>query len=730
MAAPSASRCCPAHFSVAWAAAPAAVVPVPPRFGKPPVARVEPVSETLFGTTVVDPYRWMENPKDAQWEPYVRAQAAYARRVIDAIPGRTALARRIAALSGAAEVGNAMQVAGELVFVEKRPAGASDFRLYVRRGLDGADKLLVDPAQRRRGKTHYSMNYWLASPDGRHVMYGLSASGSEQAVIEIMETATGRILPERIDRAQYPSPSWLPDGSGFFFNRLAEGRQPGAEDFYKDSVCWLHRLGTDPKNDLRVLSRGQFPGVELRDIDFPIVVCDPGSRHAVAVLVGGVQRELPLFTHSLDGAMRGADGWKRACTLEDRVTGLALRGDDLWMLTEKDAPRGRVLLARAAEPAFAGAREVVSQGPTLIRAIVPARDGIYLQELDAGIGRLRRLPVGADGPGTPVPVALPFDGAIETVVTATDRDGALLRIESWVRPAQVLDVRADGRAGATRLLAAPRIDVSAYESIETFATAKDGVRIPVSVVYRKGVKRDGTAPLLIQAYGAYAINSDPFFGPRYIAWMERGGVWATAHVRGGGEYGREWHEAGRLLTKPNTWRDLIASVEMLIAEGWTSASRVTINGGSAGGITVGMALTERPDLFGCVISQVGVSNALRAEFSQNGPPNIPEFGSVTTEDGFKGLAAMDAYTHVRDGTRYPAVMLTTGMTDPRVDPWNAAKMTARLQAANASDRPVLMRVDFDAGHGIGSSRSQRDAEVADMFAFALWQSGVAGYQIR
>ncbi len=199
-------------------------------------------------------------------------------------------------------------------------------------------------------------------------------------------------------------------------------------------------------------------------------------------------------------------------------------------------------------------------------------------------------------------------------------------------------------------------------------------------------------------------------------------------MRGGGEYGREWHEAGRLLNKPNTWRDLIAAAEMLVAKGWTHSSRLTIKGGSAGGITVGRAMTTRPDLFAAVISEVGVSNTLRAEFSQNGPPNVPEFGSVKTEDGFKGLLAMDAYTHVKDGERYPAVLLTTGMTDPRVDPWQAAKMAARLQAATASGKPVLLRVYFQAGHGLGSTRAQRDLEVADEYAFALWQSGVAGFQ--
>lgn len=691
-----------------------------------PVARVEPVTERFFGLEVTDPYRWMENPKDADWEPFMRGQADHARRVLDAIPGRDALVSRVQALSGAVELVSNVQLAGPYVFIEKRPAGASHFRLYVRRGDTGRERLLINPEERRQGEVSYAMNYWLPSPDGRHVMYGLSPSGSEQAVIEIMETATGRLLPERIDRAQYPQPSWLHDGSGFFFNRLAAGRRPGSDDFYKDSACWLHRLGTDPDKDVKVLSRGQFADVPVRDIDFPIVAVQPGSRHVVAALVGGVQRELTLFSHTLDAAMRGEGGWKPVCVDEDRVTSFTFRGDDLWLLTEKDAPRGRVVHVKVTAPAFARAREVLPQGRALQRAVFAARDAVYVQELDGGVGRLRRF-AGRPG-GKASRVKLPFEGSIGFVFTDPRRDGVVAALESWVRPRQIVKVQPSGSVTGTPWSARPPLDVSPFTSEQVFASSHDDTLIPVSIIYRKGTPRDGSAPLMIDAYGSYAMSYDPYFAPRSIAWLERGGVWAVAHVRGGGEYGREWHEAGRLLNKPNTWRDLIAAAEMLVAKGWTHSSRLTIKGGSAGGITVGRAMTTRPDLFAAVISEVGVSNTLRAEFSQNGPPNVPEFGSVKTEDGFKGLLAMDAYTHVKDGERYPAVLLTTGMTDPRVDPWQAAKMAARLQAATASGKPVLLRVDFQAGHGLGSTRAQRDLEVADEYAFALWQSGASGFQ--
>ena len=690
----------------------------------PLVARIDPVTETFFGKPVTDPYRWMENPQDKDWEPFMKSQAAHAHAVLDGIPGRAALAQRVSKLAGDLEVISAIQIAGPYVFVEKRPAGANNFQLFVREGLNGAERLLIDSETRTKGDVHYSMNYWSASPNGKYVMYGMSPSGSENAVIEIMEMATGKVLPDRIDRAQYASPSWLPDESAFFFNRLAEGAAAGTTDYYKNSVCWLHKVGTDATADVKVMARGQFTDVAVQDIEFPVVFSQPGSNYAVGFLFAGVQNEITMYVSPLDEAAKGQGAWKSICVPDDKVTAGTMKGDDIYLITYKGAPRYKVLHVKAGDPAITKAREVVAQGTTVIQNVYAAKDAIYVNELDGGVGRVRRL----DAAGAVTSIALPFEGTISSIYADTEHDGVWLQLQNWVRPATVFQVSASGALTDTKLATKPDIDVSPYESTRIFATAKDGTEIPVSVVYRKGMKRDGSAPALIDAYGSYGITSDAYFGPRFIAWLEKGGVWATAHVRGGGEFGREWHEGGRLLTKHNTWDDLIAAAEKLIADNWTSAAKLAIRGGSAGGITVGRSLTERPDLFATVISQVGVSNTLRAEFSQNGPPNVPEFGSVTTADGFKGLYEMDSYQHVKDGTKYPAMLLTTGMTDPRVDPWQAAKMAARVQAATTSGKPVLLRVDFQAGHGIGSTRSQRDEEFGDIFAFILWQAGIAGFQ--
>ena len=253
----------------------------------------------------------------------------------------------------------------------------------------------------------------------------------------------------------------------------------------------------------------------------------------------------------------------------------------------------------------------------------------------------------------------------------------------------------------------------------------DGLEVPLSIVHRKDMKLDGSNPLVLQAYGSYGIIDTPYYLPRQLAWYELGGVQATCHVRGGGIYGEQWHLAGKLLNKPNTWKDTIACGEYLVQHGYTSSAKMALNGGSAGGITVGRAITERPDLFAVAVPEVGVLNAVRAETSANGVPNIPEFGTVTVKEQFNGLLEMDAFHHVVDGAKYPATLLMTGINDPRVPPWESMKMAARLQAASASGKPVLLRIQYDGGHGIGSTKSQRQEMAADRWSFMLWQFGDA-----
>ena len=709
----------PAHAAAAW------VQPVDVTIGHgPPVAPVIPVVENYFGQSVTDRYRWME-AEGPQWQDYVRAQGAYTQAVLAKIPGRDRLAADIAAYTGALAAVMQVQLGGAKIFTERRPAGANTSKLYMRDTLSGTDQLLIDPDATAAAGGHNELDWWQVSPDGAYVVFGMSSGGSEESTLRVIETVSAALLPETISRTNWASPSWLPDGSGFFYNRLQDV-PPDNIAYEEKSVCWLHRLNTDAATDIKVFGTGLDPAIIVRDIDAPNVYATPGSATALAVLQSGVQNEIALYAAPLAGVLAGHPAWQKICAPADNVTAFALQGDELYLLTHAHAPHYQILKLLASKPDIATATVVVRPSEAVIRGIAVGRDGLYILDLTAGLSGVRHL--GADGTLTRLP--MPFSGAIaqEAFYAGTLHDGVWFPLESWVRPAVICHGTAPATVTQTNLAPPPAIDVSPYKSEEVFVVARDGVRIPLSIVSRKDLKHSENTPMLLEAYGAYGITLDPYFLSRWLPFLDRGGIFAVAHVRGGGELGEDWHRAGQKEQKFHTWQDTEDCVQHLIATGYTSHRKAAVVGGSAGGITVGRLLTERPDLVAVVIDMVGVSDAMRSEFSPNGPPNIPEFGSVKTEGGFHALLAMDAYQHVHDGVKYPSVLLTTGLHDPRVAPWEPTKMTARLQAATASDNPVLLRVEADAGHGIGSTRAQRDQETADTMAFILWRTGDPRYQ--
>lgn len=689
----------------------AAAITVPPA----PVARIVDAKDTYFGETLSDPYRWMEDSKDKDWLPYLKAQNDRTRAVIDKLPGRDALLTRIQQLTGETVATASVQRAGGKLFYQQRPLGADNFKLFVK---DAAGtRVLVDPVAMSSATSHVSLDWWRASPDGSLLVYGLSKDGSEDSLAHVMTVATGKDLPETIPGTQGGNPQWLEDSSGFFYNQLTGA--VGTPERFLDSQARFHRIDTDPASDPVLMKRGLVASVAYEKIQTPFIQVYPGSRYVLLGLAD-VRPEYRIFVAPLETVLAGRAEWQSVATFEDEVSGVEIVGDDLYLLANKGTPRGRVLKTPVMAPSLATATVVVPQGSLVIQDIARAKDGLYLKIMDGGISRLRRLAF--DGKVTEV--ALPFDGTIGSVFAEPDQDGVLMNLSGWLTPTGVWSVDPAGTVADTGITPRPAIDVSAYETKRAFATAKDGVKIPYTLIYRKGAKRNGTAPTFIQAYGSYgAAAYTPSFAGKSLAFIDAGGVIGYANVRGGGEYGREWHKAGQLENKPNTWRDLIAVCETVITDGWTSPKHLAIGGRSAGGITVGRAMTERPDLFAAVVSGVGWSNPLRYVVEQNGYGEEPEWGAIATESGYRALRSIDSYQAVKDGTKYPAVLLTTGVTDPRVAPFHVAKMTARLQKASTSGKPILLRVDYDAGHGIGSTRTQADRETADTYAFLLWQAG-------
>ncbi|MBV9271377.1 MAG: S9 family peptidase, partial [Candidatus Eremiobacteraeota bacterium] len=611
-------------------------------------------------------------------------------------------------------------------YLKQAPTANSE-KLYVRRRSGGAERVLVDPdkiAAATSGK-HYTINYFTPSLDGSHVAYGISEGGSENAVIHVV-SATGQELPDQIDRALFVGvTSWLPDGKSFYYVRFPQ-LKPGEPETMKETraVNYLHVLGRDPSRDPAVFGYNVNSGVRFDLTDFPIVEYSEATHRTYGVIAHGVKNELDVFLAT--SPVNSPDArWKQIATSADDVTSIADAGNTIYFLTHKAASSFKVVASTVASPNVNSGRVVIPAGKEVIEALSPAADGMYVQSREGGFGRIRKYALTPAGmvSGKIVPVLLPFQGTIAEFATDPTVPGAVFALTSWTRSSQIYRVNPTGGVTNTNLKPVAPVDMSGYTSTEVQAKSQDGTMVPLSIVYKKGIALDGSHPTYLEGYGSYGIVINPSFSTTRLAWLERGAVFAVCHVRGSGWYGEDWHRAGMIATKHHTWEDFVGCGQYLIDHKYTSPEHLAGEGTSAGGITIGRAITSRPDLFAAALDVVGSSNALRSEFTPNGPPNIPEFGTVKDETGFKALADMDAYQHVVKGTKYPAVMLITGYNDPRVSSWELAKMTAALQAATTSGRPILLRVDYDAGHGfLAASRKQSEELLTDEYSFLLWQT--------
>jgi prolyl oligopeptidase len=703
----------------------------------PPLAPVRTVTDTYHGVRVDDPYRYFENRNDPQVARWMKAQSAYAQATLARIPGRQALLEKITRYDSAASerVAQISRVPGDLYFIERRGATENQYKLLLRRGLKGADQLLVDPEalEKKTGKPH-AINWYMPSPDGARLAYGLSDQGSEAAVLHLLDTRSGKPIGKPITRADFGAVDWSPDGSALVVNRLRVPRG-GAKvtDKYQHSQVWLLRPGR-PIAEAKPVFGSATRGVKIPPAAIPIVSFTHDGKWAFGLVVNGTQRELGLYVAPQAGVLAGKPAWKRVLEPTDDVTGIAYFGDTLYMVSHRGAPRSQVLAMRLEAPDVQGAEVVMRASERVVVNVVAAADAVYIEARDGNVKRLYKRAHGAGG--EPVEVTLPLEGSFELVNSeggasaANPRlPGVLIDLQSWNAARQVYEVAADGSVRNTGLQpAGPYDQPPGIVATEVKVKSHDGALVPMSIIHRADVKLDGTNPTILYGYASYGSTEEPFYSVSRLAWLDAGGVYAIANPRGSSVYGEAWYRGGFQATKPNTWKDFIACAEYLIAQKYTSPAKLGILGGSAGGILVGMAMVERPDLFAAVIPAVGALDMLRMETTANGVPNIPEFGSVKTEAGFKSLLAMSTYAHIKPGTPYPAVLLTHGVNDPRVEVWTSTKTAARLQAATTSGKPVLLRLEYDAGHGIGSTKKQQMEERADMLSFFLWQMGVAGYQ--
>jgi len=668
------------------------VNPIAPS-GTPPGLAAQAVEEMYFGTKVIDPFRFMEamDPKTIAW---IKAQGAYTRSVFDSIAPRAQYLRTLSAFSASFGFVRSAQVTRNHIFYLERKPGSDVYDLVVR-ASGGQTHTLVDTKAliKAAGGVPQAIDYFTASRDGKRVAVGISAGGSEASVLTVLDTATAATVAGPIDRAQWSQPSWTDNGSGLFLGRLQE-RRPGAAptDKYLNSSSSYWDLNGPP-----VPMAGAATG--LGPIKDPVVFARtrvvPGASRAILVGSNGVQQEKEVWIAPLGDASARRAQWRQIANRDDDVTALSASSTTLYLLTHKDAPTFKVM-ALPLDGTLVHARTLVVARPDrVIESIHAAADGLYVAGRQGLTGVLLHVRPG----GTVTEVKLPVRGIISEVATDATLPGAVVALEGWVNPPAYF--RYDSTKDTftdLNLIYGPTLEPKNYSVTEMSAAAGDGTQIPLSVIAPPGPI--SPRPTLLDAYGAYGISILPTFSPRIVALADAGGVYAECHVRGGGELGEAWRLGGKDANKPNTWRDFIACAEALIAKGYTTREMLTIQGTSAGGITVGRAATQRPDLFAGAIARVGVVDALRLEVMPSGPANIPEFGTFKDEQGFKNLLAMDAYQHVRDDVQYPAFLLTTGLNDPRVEPWQPAKMAARL-LESADHAPVLLRVEDAAGswHG-------------------------------
>ena len=680
-----------------------------------PVARIERVTDTYFGTPVVDDYRWMETfPRTPEWDGWLKGQADHARNVLDALPQRAPMVAALKRYSEAFDFVGVVPV-GQRLFLQRIEPASPAPRLFVAETAGGPERLLFDPAaERRPGGPPVSLDWMIPSPDGSLVALGIGEGGSEITAAWIQDVATG--ARTKITTIRSKGCGWSNDGKAFFYYRVRADAVPGTPDYEMRGSAWMHRIGTDPATDVEVMSSGEGPDFVAQEDDTPFVMGAPGSDWIVGVhLLNGYLQTQVYVARAVDVAA-GKPAWRKVAGRADGVVTSVLAGDGLYLLANGRKSNGEVVrVDLASSQAFASGTVVLPADAAVIDSLTAARDGVYVHSLRDGQGGVIRI-----GPGGKLDrLSPPTSGAIFGLAASPDVDGAWYGSDDLTRPAETFRIDAASfKASRVALGKLKPMDASRYVTERHEIKARDGALVPIELLRLRDLPRKGQAPTLIQAYGAYGTILDPGFRGSALAFLDEGGILIYAHVRGGGEKGEAWHQAGMKTTKPNTWRDVIDVALAVAAMGWTKPGRLAVEGTSAGGIMAGRALTERPDLFGAAIGNVGCFDTVRFELTPNGKGNDAEFGTVKKEDEFRALLAMDSIRAVKPGVRYPAVLLTTGANDRRVEPWIVGKFAATLQARSTRPDPALLSVNYEAGHYTGD-RDAAIARQADAYAFVL-----------
>ncbi|MCC7083448.1 MAG: S9 family peptidase [Pirellulales bacterium] len=690
--------------------------------GAPPSTARRAVSDTHHGVTIADNYRWLEDSSSDKVRQWSDAQNAYARKYLDALPDIATIRAQIAKIMRAKtfRYGELKYVAGKLFAIKQQPPKQQPFLLVMDwpEGLSDA-RVLVDPNE-LDSKGGPAIDWYVPSPSGKLVAVSLSTGGSESGDVHLFDVATGKPFDEVVPRVNGGTAggdlSWAADGSGFYYSRYPRaGERPKADlDFV--TQFYFHQLGTPSEADRYELGK-DFPRIA------EIKLTTAKTGHVLCTMQHGDGGEFELFWRSPGGT------WKQISKVFDQiVAGTFGAKGDLFLISRKDAPRGVILKLAPDTPFLSAAKKIVPEGQDSIvsnfyggDSIVPTDTRLYVEYQLGGPSEIRVFD--HDGKLQPMPQQLP----VSTVggMTGLSEDQLLFINESFVDPPAVYLYQPTTGTTEKTVLATPSpVSFDGIQVAREFATSRDGTKVPLSILMPKAAKLDGTNPCLVTGYGGYSLSLTPRYSPTRRVLLDQGVIVVVANLRGGSEYGEAWHLAGNLTNKQNVFDDFAAVLKFLIDHRYTSPKHLAIEGGSNGGLLMGATFTQHPELMKAVVSHVGIYDMLRSELSPNGAFNIPEFGTVKNPEQFKALYAYSPYHRVKDGTKYPAILMLTGSNDPRVDPMQSRKMIARLQAASASPAPILLRTSENTGHGLGTPLDERINELADVDAFIFAQLGI------
>ena len=679
----------------------------------PPPADKKPVEEILHGHKITDPYRWLEDAKSPDTQKWVGKELSYTRSILDPLPGRNELHERLEKLLSIGNI-SAPQIGGQYYFYTKLEGTQNQPVLLVRDGLLGKDRVLVDVNALAPDGT-IALDWWAPSEDGKYVAYGTSPSGSEISTLRVIETETGKLLPDAIERTRAASIAWKVDDSGFYYTRYPKKGEvaEGQENYNRHA--FYHALGSDPAKDPLIFGEGRDPQ-DWPDVD----ISNDGRWLLITVEQGWTKSELYLQD------LKAGTAPVRITEGKEFLYGGQIVNGKIYITTNEDSPRYRTFVADTGSPSRSSWKEIIPQSDAILQGAMVV-NGLLLAQYEQNASSQLKL---FDTRGKPLgDVQLPAIGSVFGLGGKWNRKEAFFAFHSFTIPDSIYQIDLNGRGTSLwSKVEAPGINPDRYEVNQVWFKSKDGTRVPMFVFHKKGLVLDGKTPTLLTAYGGFNVSLTPnFLGERYL-WLEHGGVFAVANLRGGAEFGEDWHRAGMLEKKQNVFDDFAAAAEYLIAQKYTDKDHLAIRGGSNGGLLMGAALTQRPDLFRAVICQVPLLDMLRYQNFQIAKLWVPEYGSSDDPKQFEWLYAYSPYHHVKPGEEYPAILFMTADTDTRVDPMHAKKMAALMQAEAANgrsrERPILLRIDTKAGHGAGKPIAKQVEDLTDIYSFLFWQLGM------